>query len=78
MAATAALFTAVEGVPDAELDMLVVDPEDGMKASVTHPDYSDVRTIDSAMRGAGLNVTETGTEDNAGRVVSDITIGAAR
>ena len=78
MAATAALFTAVEGVPDAELDMLVVDPEDGMKASVTHPDYSDVRAIGSAMRGAGLTVTETGTEDNAGRVVSDITIGAAR
>jgi general secretion pathway protein L len=78
MAATAALFTAVEGVPDAELDMLVVDPEDGMKASVTHPDYGDVKLIDSAMRASGLTVTETGTEDDAGRVVSDITIGAAR
>lgn len=78
MAATAALFTAVEGVPDAELDMLVVDPEDGMKAAVTHADYSDVQTIDAAMRASGLTVTETGTEDNAGRVVSDITIGAAR
>lgn len=78
MAATAALFTAVEGVQDAELDMLVVDPEDGMKASVTHPDYGDVKVIDSAMRGAGLSVTETGTQDDAGRVVSDITIGAAR
>lgn len=78
MAATAALFTAVEGVPDAELDMLVVDPEDGMKASVTHPDYGDIRTVDSAMRASGLTVTETGTQDDAGRVVSDITIGAAR
>ncbi|MFC7379440.1 type II secretion system protein GspL [Brevundimonas sp. GCM10030266] len=78
MAATAALFAAVEGVTDAELDMLVVDPENGMKAAVTHPDYSDVQTIDAAMRASGLTVTETGTEDNAGRVVSDITIGAAR
>jgi general secretion pathway protein L len=78
MAATAALFTAVESVPDAELDMLVVDPEDGMKASVTHPDYGDVKLIDSAMRASGLMVTETGTQDDAGRVVSDITIGAAR
>ena len=78
MAATAALFSAVEAMPGAELDMLVVDPEDGMKASVTHADYGDVKTIDSAMRTAGLTVTETGTEDNAGRVVSDITIGVAR
>lgn len=78
MAATAALFTAVEAVPDAELDMLVVDPGDGMKASVTHPDYGDVKVIDSAMRASGLTVTETGTQDDAGRVVSDITIGAAR
>ena len=78
MVATAALFTAVEGVPEAELDMLVVDPANGMKASVTHPDYGDIRRIDSAMRGAGLTVTETGTQDDAGRVVSDITIGAAR
>lgn len=78
MAATAALFTAVEGVQDAELDMLVVDPEDGMKASVTHPDYGDVKVIDGAMRASGLTVIETGTQDDAGRVVSDITIGAAR
>jgi len=78
MAATAALFTAVEGVQDAELDMLVVDPEDGMKASVTHPDYGDVKVMDTAMRASGLTVTETGTQDDAGRVVSDITIGAAR
>lgn len=78
MAATAALFTAVEGVQDAELDMLVVDPEEGMKASVTHPDYGDVKVIDGAMRASGLTVIETGTQDDAGRVVSDITIGAAR
>ncbi len=78
MAATAALFTAVEGVEDAELDMLVVDPGDGMKASITHPDYGDVKVIDGAMRASGLTVTETGTQDDAGRVVSDITIGAAR
>ena len=32
----------------------------------------------SAMRASPLTVTETGTEDDAGRVVSDITIGAAR
>ena len=78
MAATAALFGAVEAVPDAELDMLVVDPENGMKAAVTHPDYGDVKVIDEAMRASGLSVTETGTQDDAGRVVSDITIGAAR
>lgn len=78
MAATAALFAAVEGVQGAELDMLVVDPEDGMKASVTHTDYGDIKGIDTAMRIAGLTVVETGTQDDNGRIISDITIGAAR
>lgn len=77
-AVAAALFTAVEGVEGAELDILIADPESGVKATLSHPDYSDMAAIKSSMANAGLTVTETGTLDDAGRVVSDITIGAAR
>lgn len=76
--ATAALFAAVEGVEGAELDLLIVDPVAGMKASITHVDYGDIRRIAQAMRANGLEVTETGTLDDRGRIVSDITIGSAR
>lgn len=76
--ATAALFVAVEGVEGAELDLLIVDPAAGMKASVTHAEYEDMQTISRAMRANGLQVTETGTLDDRGRIVSDITIGSVR
>lgn len=77
-AATAALFAAVEAVEGAELDLLSVGPEDGMKATVAHPDYGDMETLSQRMGQAGLSVVETATLDDAGRVVSDITVGAAR
>ena len=62
----------------AELDLLIVDPATGMKASVTHADYQDMQVIARAMRANGLEVTETGTLDDRGRIVSDITIGSGR
>lgn len=77
-AAAAALFAAVEGIEGAELDIFIADPETGVKATVSHPAYSDMARIQASMSEAGMLVTETGTLDDAGRVVSDITIGAAR
>ena len=76
--ATAALFAAVEGVEGAELDLLIVDPVAGMKASITHADYQDTQSIARAMRAVGLEVTETAALNDRGRIVSDITIGSAR
>jgi general secretion pathway protein L len=76
--ATAALFAALEGVEGAELDLLIVDPAAGMKASVSHPDYRDTQSIARAMRANGLDVTETAAIDDGGRIVSDITIRSAR
>lgn len=76
--ATAALYAAIEGVEGADLDLLIVDPEAGMKASITHADYQDMRAISRAIEAYGLRLTETGTIDDRGRIVSDITIGSAR
>ncbi len=76
--AAAALFTAVEAVEGAELDILIADPEDGMKATVSHPAHGDMAVIRRSMAAAGMTVTETGTLEDGGRIVSDITIGAGR
>jgi general secretion pathway protein L len=75
-AAAAALFAAVERVEGAELDILIADPGEGVKATVSHPAYGDIEALRAAMIEAGMSVTVTGTADDAGRVVSDITIGA--
>ncbi|WP_284222757.1 hypothetical protein, partial [Brevundimonas denitrificans] len=77
-AAAAALFAVVEGVEGAELDILIADPDDGMKATISHPAHGDMTVIRRSMSDAGLAVTETGTLEDGGRIVSDITIGARR
>lgn len=77
-AAAAALFTAVEAVEGAELDILIADPESGVKATVSYAAYADMTAIKHSMAEAGMAVEETSTLDDAGRVISDITIGAAR
>jgi general secretion pathway protein L len=77
-AAAAALYAAIEGVEGAELDILIADPDDGVKATVSQAAYQDMARIKAAMAAAGMSVTETSTIDDGGRVVSDITIGAAR
>ncbi|HYC98938.1 type II secretion system protein GspL [Brevundimonas sp.] len=75
-AAVAALYSAVEAVEGAELDMVAAGPDDGVKATLSHPAYSDMEQINQRMAEAGMAVTETATLDDAGRVVSDISIGA--
>ena len=75
-AAAAALFTAVEAVEGAEIDALVATPDDGVKATLSHPTWSDMEEITRRMADIGMAVTVTATLEDAGRVVSDISIGA--
>lgn len=75
VAAAAALYAALEGVEGAELDILIADPGEGVKATLTHPAYGDMDRLRSVLADAGMAMNETGTADEGGRVVSDITIG---
>ncbi|MDI6624984.1 MAG: hypothetical protein QME55_09665, partial [Brevundimonas sp.] len=75
-AAAAAMFTAIEAIEGAELDALFAAPDAGVKATVSHLAYSDMEAISRRMADAGMAVTENATLDDAGRVVSDISIGA--
>ena len=47
-----------------------------MKATLSHPGWSDMEEINRRMADAGLLATETAALEDAGRVVSDISIGA--
>ena len=75
--AAAVLFAAVEQVEGAELDIFVSDPEGGVRATVSYPAYQDLDALKRAVAAAGLRLSDTSTLDDAGRVVSDVTIGAA-
>lgn len=76
--AAAALFTALEAVPQAELDSLTVDPEGGVRASLRYAAYQDLETIRTAMEAQGLTLVDVATVDDGGRVASDVIVGAAR
>jgi len=77
VAVAAVLFAAVESVEGAELDIFVSDPEGGVRATVSYPAYQDLDAMKQAVAAAGMRLTDTSTLDDAGRVVSDVTIGAA-
>lgn len=75
-AAAAALFTAIEGIEGVEIDAFLAAPDDGIRATLSHPAYSDMQALDRRMAETGMAVTENATLDDGGRVVSDISIGA--
>ncbi len=75
-ASAAALFTAVEGIEGVELDTFIAGPEDGVKATLSHPGWSDMDEINRRLAEAGMAVTVEATVEDAGRIVSDISIGA--
>ncbi len=76
-ATSAALFLAVEAVPQAELDAVTVDAQGGFRASLTYPAFQDLDAIRQALEAQGLTLVEVSTVEDAGRVASDVIIGAA-
>lgn len=76
--AAAALFQALEAVPQSELDSLTVDPEGGVRASLRYAAYQDLEAIRTAMEAQGLTLVDVSTVDDGGRVASDVIVGAAR
>lgn len=74
-AVAAALFTTLEKVEGAELDILIAESGDGVKATLSHPQLADVEVIRADLIRAGFSTTVTATVEDGGRIVSDLTIG---
>lgn len=76
-AAAAALFTAIESVEGGELDAFFADPDEGVKATLSYPAWSDAEALRRQLSEAGLAMTEHATLAEGDRVVSDISLGVA-
>lgn len=76
--AAAALAVAIEGVPGATMESLSLDPQTGVRAGLAYPAFQDLATIQQAVARHGLVLTELSTVEDAGRVVSDVVVEAAR
>lgn len=74
-AASAALFAAVEQVEGAELDGLSADANQGLRATVSYPAFQDLETMKTAVGAFGLSLSDTSTEEDGGRVVSEVVVG---
>lgn len=72
--AAASLFAAVESIEGAQLETLIASPE-GVRAAISHTNYSDVELLREAMRKAGFAFKEESTRDEGGRVMSDVLVG---
>jgi len=75
-AVASALYAAVEQVEGSELDSLIVDPDEGVRATVTYQAYEDLDRLKQVTARAGMIMTDDSTIDDQGRIVSDIRIGA--
>lgn len=75
--ALAAVFAAVERVPGAELDDATLGGE-GLRVTLAHPTFNDLDAVRADLAEAGLAVVDETSAEEAGRMVSTLTIGAAR
>jgi general secretion pathway protein L len=72
--ATAALFTALEQTPGAALMSLLYGEDGAVRATVSHPNYSDVEAMRQAVAEAGFALREDATVTEAGRVLTDVVL----
>ncbi|SJM58989.1 General secretion pathway protein L [Brevundimonas diminuta 3F5N] len=75
--ALAAVFVAVERVPGAEVDDATLGGE-GLRVTLAHPTFNDLDAVRADLAEAGLAVVDETSAEEAGRMVSTLTIGAAR
>lgn len=75
--ALAAVFAAVERVPGAELDDATLGGE-GLRVTLAHPTFNDLDAVRADLAEAGLAVVDETSAEEAGRMVSTLTIGGAR
>ena len=72
----AALFTALEGIGDSQLEGLVLSPDGSVRARISYGQISDVELFREAMGSAGVTAREEATQEEGARIVSDVILGA--
>lgn len=70
----ARLFAAAETVDGVTLESLILDDAGDMRAAVAHPDYAAFQALNTAASDQGLALNPDTTLEEAGRMVSDVTV----
>jgi general secretion pathway protein L len=73
-AAAAALFSAVESIDGMELQGLLYGGDGALRVSVAHANYSDTEQFRTRLSGEGLDVEESSTVTEGGRIISDLVV----
>lgn len=74
---SAALFAAIQSVEGAEIDSLVSDAQGVVRATISYPSPQDMVTIKAGVAKAGLALSDTSTQQDGNRIVSDVRIGGS-
>jgi general secretion pathway protein L len=77
-AITAAVFAAVQGVDEAQIESLIAMPDGSMRVTLSHANHSDIDGLAKALKRSGVALRQEGARDEAGRVVSEVLVGAGR
>jgi type II secretory pathway component PulL len=72
----AQLFAAIEPMDQVQVESLIVMPDGTARAALSHAAYSDGEGLAQALQVAGLAVRVEGAREEAGRVISDVILGA--
>ncbi len=72
----AQLFAAIEPMDQVQVESLIVMPDGTARAALSHAAYSDGEGLAQALQAAGLAVRVEGSREEAGRVISDVILGA--
>jgi len=75
-ALAAQLFAAIEALDQAQVESLIAMPDGTMRATLSYANYSDIDVLTAALRRGGVSLRQEGAREEAGRVVSDVLLGA--
>lgn len=75
--ATAGLFIALERTPTVRLNSLLYEAETGFRLNVSTPDYAAIEALGAALAAAGLVMEEGAAVQEAGGLVTDLTVRSA-
>lgn len=76
-AVAASVFAAVEGVEGMEMQSLLYGEDGAVRATVRHPNYSDIEIVRRQLARSRLSVRETSAVQDGGQILSELVVGPA-
>lgn len=71
----ARLFQVLSGLEGAQAEGLIVSPDETMRATISHVNYSDMDLLADALRRQGVAFKQEGVREEGDRIVSEVILG---